>query len=419
MPKLGQTTDYVHLLRWLVKVGDTVKKGDALAEVETDKTTMDLECFAAGIVLRIEGAEDSDIPVGTVVAVIGEPGERVEGGSTPRPAPTHAALDAAAVTATAPAVSPVPAPSASPPPTHGGGKPRGPADSTSGHIRASPVVRHLAEKWNIDLAAVHGTGPAGAITEKDLTEFRQGAERTTGAAQGAEAGQVTGATQVAGAALSDRQKRLGKLLVESTTTIPHYYLQATVFCDRLVAAREHAKRAGGDRLTVDALLIWAAARAIARFPGINRHLRGETLHVPAHVNIAVATSVGDDLVAPVVRDADRKDATQINREVLDLTAKARDGKLERSDTVDATFTVSNLGRYAVDAFQAIITPLQSAILAVGRIQKRVDIGTDGSSRIRPACTICVSFDHRVINGAQGAEFLTEVKRIIEEEISES
>lgn len=377
MPKLGQTTDYVHLLRWLVKVGDTVKKGDALAEVETDKTTMDLECFAAGTVLRIAGAEDTDIPVGTVVAVVGEPGERVEDGSTPQSVPTPSAPDA--------------------------GKPRGPAATTAGSTRASPMVRHLAEKWNIDLAAVRGTGPAGMITEKDLTAFREGGAQE----------------KTAEPVLSDRQRRLGKLLVESTTTIPHYYLQATVFCDRLVAARDHAKQAGRDRLTVDALLIFAAARAIARFPGINRHIRGEALHAPAHVNIAFATSVGDELVAPVIRDADRKDLTQINREVLGLAAKARNGELERSDTADATFTVSNLGRYAVDAFQAIITPLQGAILAVGRIQDRIDIGADKSTRIRPACTVCVSYDHRIINGAQGAEFLTEVKRIIEEEISES
>jgi pyruvate dehydrogenase E2 component (dihydrolipoamide acetyltransferase) len=383
MPKLGQTTDFVHLLRWLVKVGDTVKKGDALAEVETDKTTMDLECFAAGTVLRITGAEDSDIPVGAVVAVIGEPGERLDEGSARQPATESIPQSA----------------------DSGTEKPRGTGAASSTPTRASPVVRHLAEKWHIDLGAVHGTGPAGTITEKDLTAYRDAAMT----------GKITGETPV----LSDQQRRLGKLLAESKSTIPHYYLYATVFCDRLVAAREHAKQAGNGRLAVDAVLVFAVARAIARFPGINRHLRGEELRSPAHANVAFAASVSDDLVAPVIHDADRKEIAQINREVMDLAEKARNRRLERSDTADATFTVSNLGRYAVDAFQAIITPGQGAILAAGRIQDRLYIGADKATRVRPACTICVSYDHRVINGAQGAEFLTEVKRIIEEEISES
>ncbi|MGA2479193.1 MAG: dihydrolipoamide acetyltransferase family protein [Spirochaetia bacterium] len=383
MPKLGQTTDFVHLLRWLVKVGDTVKKGDALAEVETDKTTMDLECFAAGTVLSITGAEDSDIPVGAVVAVIGEPGERIEAGSAWQPATDSTQRSA----------------------DSGTEKPRGTGTASSAQTRASLVVRHLAEKWHIELSAVHGTGPGGMVTEKDLTTYRDAASTGTGAAEPP--------------VLSDQQRRLGKLLAESKSTIPHYYLYATVFCDRLVAARERAKQGGSGRLTVDAVLIYAVARAIARFPGINRHLRGEELRSPAHVNVAFAASVSDDLVAPVIHDADRKEIAQINREVMDLAEKARKGRLERSDTAEATFTVSNLGRYAVEAFQAIITPGQGAILTAGRIQDRLYIGANKSTRVRPACTVCVSYDHRVINGAQGAEFLTEVKRFIEEEISES
>ena len=370
MPKLGQTSDEVHLIRWHVMAGDTVKKGDPLCEVENDKTTMDLESFADGTVLRLMVPPDSVVSAGAVIALIGEPGEVETGSPTPEAPPTPP-VDIGAPEST-----------------------RRHAEST---VTATRLVRHLAEKRGIDLASVRGTGPSGLVVVKDL-------EAPAAAAQGATV------------ALSGQQLQLGRLLAESKARVPHYYVESRFLCERLVELRERKRAREGDTPAVDSLFILAAAAVLRRFSRINSSFRDGNLHASDRINVAFAVSVRDELFAPVVRDADGKNLEEIDRDVRRLTAKARDGRLDREDISDATFTISNLGMYAVDSFQAIITPPQVAVLAIGRIRKVMDVEDNNSFRVRPACSVWGSFDHRAVNGAQGAEFLQALKRFVEEEI---
>ena len=371
MPKLGQTSEEVHLIRWHVTAGDTVRKGDPLCEVENDKTTMDLESFADGTVLRLVAQPDSVVSAGAVIALIGEPGEVTAGNPAPEAPPTPP-VDVLA--------------------------PESPRRHAENTVTATRLVRHLAEKRGIDLASVRGTGPSGLVVIKDL-------EAPKAAAPGA------------AAALSEQQLQLGRLLAESKARVPHYYLESTFLCERLLELREKRRAREGDTPAVDSLFILAVAAVLRRFARINSSFRDGSLHPSDRINIAFATSVGDELFAPVVRDADRKNLEEIDRDVRRLTAKARNGRLEREDIFDATFTISNLGMYPVDSFQAIITPPQVAVLAIGRIRRIMDVEDNNSFRVRPVCSVWGSFDHRAVNGAQGAEFLQALKRFVEEEIN--
>ena len=348
MPKLAQTSEEVRLLRWHVKVGDSVKKGDPLCEVENDKTTMDLESFADGIVLRLLAAPESEVTAGTVIALIGEPGEETAE-MTPEAAPQ-------------PLQRPQPQAQA----------PRQPTETA----RATRLIRNLAQKRGIDLAAVRGTGPAGLVTRKDL-------EAVGSKVEAAPAAPAAAAAEEATIPLSDQQLQLGRLMTEGKARIPHYYLESTILCDRLLELREKRRARDGDKPAVDSFFILAVARVLWRLPRINSSFRDGSLHSSGQVNIAFATSVGDELSSARGSGADRKNLEEIDRDVRRLTAKARNGRLEREDIFDATFTISNLGMYPVDSFQAIITPPQVAVLAIGRIRRIMDVEDNNSFRVRP------------------------------------
>ncbi len=377
MPKLGQTTEEVHLVRWLVAVGGSVRRGDPLCEVENDKTTMEMESFAEGTILRLLVPDGSTVNAGTAIAIIGQPDEKLlESPAEPGPAP-DAASSSAGPTLDARLT---------------------PSGALPGGRRASRLVRNLAQKRGIDLASVHGTGPAGLITRKDLD--------SGGPAQ-------LGPTRIP---LSDHQLQVGRLMSASASSIPSFSLEATILCDRLLDLRERKKTAHGEKLSIDTLFISAVTAILSRMPRINSSFQDGNLYAHNEINIAFAVSAHDELFAPVIHAADRMDMEEIDRQVRWLAAKARNDKLERADITGATFTISNLGMYPVDSFQAIITPPQVAVVAIGRIRRIMDIDASSSFRIRPACTIWGSFDHRAVNGAQGAEFLQAVKQHIEEEI---
>jgi len=391
MPRLAQTSEEVRLVRWHVTVGDPVKKGDPLCEVENDKTTMDLESFAEGTVLKLLVAADSEVTAGTIIALIGEPGEMTADVLPPQRTEEDSQGDAVDASS---------------------------SDRPAETAKASRLVRHLAEKRGIDLTSVRGTGPAGIIVMKDLDAPSRGVPVSShDAASRTEAPDgTTSQAELTRIPLSDQQLLLGRLLAESKTRIPHYYLESTVLCDRLMDLRQRKRTRDGDKLAVDTLFIFAVASVLPRLPRINSSFHEGSLHTSEEINIAFATSVHDELRAPVVRAADKKNLEEIDREVKWLTAKARNNKLERVDNADATFTISNLGMYPINSFQAIITPPQVAVLAIGRIRKIMDIDDNNSFRIRPACTVSGSFDHRAVNGAQGAEFLQALKRFVEEEM---
>jgi pyruvate dehydrogenase E2 component (dihydrolipoamide acetyltransferase) len=411
MPRLSQTTDEVRLLNWLVQEGDRVNKGDSLCEVETDKVTMSVESFGGGIVLKLLAEPDTVVDAGTVIALLGEQGEEAPAGygmsggkkasagptAAERSVRTHGSAEDESVSRPGEQVEATPAA-------------RGPA----GSVRATKLVQNLARKRGIDLATVRGTGPRGLITKRDLEEQASaarppGAPVSGGAAEAAEKAAPGGEI-----ALSAHQRAVARSLSMSKREIPHYYLKTRVIADVLKKRREELTGADGGRLSVDSFFVYALARALAEMPRLNGYFRDNllVLHRGVHVNVAMAA--GEELYAPVVRDADRKSLEEIDRELRRLGAKARSGKLEPEDVAGGSFTVSNLGMYPVEEFVPIINPPQSGIVAVGRMKRELIVEENDVMRVRTVCTVTGSFDHRVVNGAQGAAFLQRLKMQLEE-----
>jgi pyruvate dehydrogenase E2 component (dihydrolipoamide acetyltransferase) len=417
MPRLSQTTDEVRFLSWLVGEGDEVRRGDRLCEVETDKVTTEVESFAEGTVLRLLAEPDAVIDAGTVIALLGEKGEQVpEGYAAPgangsiegRPATRkHGAPESVMAQGTEEASR--------------GGKPVGEdqlriepaARGHAGGIRATKLVQNLSRKRGIDLASVRGTGPRGLITKRDLEEHEKTREAATshppGAPQAAGAG-----TPGAETALSTHQRAVARSLSMSKREIPHYYLKTRIVVDALVRKREELRREDGSRLSVDSFFVHALARVLAEMPRMNGYFRDNklVLHRGIHINAAIAA--GEELYAPVVRDANRKSVEEIDRELRLLAAKARSGKLEPEDVTGGSFTLSNLGMYPVEEFVPIINPPQAGIVALGRMGRELVVEAGDTMRVRTLCTVTGSFDHRIVNGVQGAVFLQRLKTLMEE-----
>ena len=398
MPRLSQTTDEVRLIRWLVAVGDSVRKGQALCEVENDKTTMEVESFAAGTVLRLEGEPDAIVAAGTLIAVLGEAtatavretGERVE-------APTVGAASAAPRAPAAASAAPAPV-----------------APAPAAGVRATPLVRNLARKHGVELARVRGTGARGLITREDLDAHLRAGRGRDAEVPAPPAPSAPGAA--AEVPLSVHQRAVARAVTLSKTQVPHYYLKVRVGADRLLAWRQANRRADGEKVSVDAVLVWSCARALTRHPRLNGTFAGERLLLVPHADVGVAVAAGEELHVPVVRQAQAKDIREIDRELALLVAKAKAGRLQSAELSGGSFTLTNLGMYPVEEFAAVLNAPQLAILAAGRIGKELAVAEDGSFRARSAVTLTGSFDHRGVNGAQGAAFLAEIKRILEEEL---
>jgi pyruvate dehydrogenase E2 component (dihydrolipoamide acetyltransferase) len=428
MPHLSQTTEEVRLIRWLVKEGDTVSRGEALCEVENDKTTMEVESFAPGTVLQLYGEPDSLIEAGTVIALLGEPRERASAAAGKRekaapereqpsgvaePAPT--APDAASPAAWA-AVSTAVSPTLSPAGTSVKGAGReaavGSAVRTLGPlpagVRATHLVQNIARKRGIDLARLRGSGARGLITKKDLETFLE--ESTARAV----APPVSAAAHTG--TLSEHQAALGRNLQAAKSQIPHYYLTMRIDCEALLSIREASRRPDGQKRSLNAILLHAVARALRRHPRCNALFRSGQLQVSPEINLGLAMAADQELYVPVIRQADSKGIDTIDQELQGLLEKVQSGRLKPEDSRDGTFTVSNLGMYPVEQFTAIINPPQVAILAFGRIGRALEVDESGAIRVRSVCTVSGSFDHRALNGAQAAAFLGEVKKIIEEEL---
>ncbi len=346
MPALGVSQDTGKILRWIRSEGDTVAKGDPLMEIETDKVTVEIESPASGTLAGVSAPEGADVPVGQPVAVILAEGESV-------PA----------------AVAPVEAP-------------------RPGRRLASPKARRLAQERGVDLDALAGSGPHGAVVAADL---------------GSAAPEPPTTTLVrAGGAI---WQRMAERTTASWQSIPHFYLERDVDAGQLNAWRETVrKREGYERLTHTDLLIKVAATALRRHPRVNGS--------DGDVNVGIAVAVEDGLVVPVVHEADRLDLREIAERRIEIVAAAREGKLKPEHVTGGTFTISNLGMFGIDAFQAIVNAPQAAILAVGRIADRV-VAVDGQPAVRPRLTLSVSFDHRVVDGARGAGFVETLADLIE------
>ena len=424
MPALSPTMETGTLAKWLVKEGDPVSSGDVIAEIETDKATMEVESIDEGTVGRIlvaEGAEE--VPVGQLIAVLLEEGEDAgaladvaDGGGAPAPAP-----EPAQQAATEPAQQAAPAPAK----TNGGTAPAAPVAADGDRVKASPLARRIAKQMGLDLSAVKGSGPHGRIVKRDL----ESVEPTLAAAPAA--APPPAAVAAPGPApeyappegvpfeevkLPGMRKVIARRMTESKQTVPHFYLTIECAIDALLAQRKqlNAKlEAQGVKLSVNDFVIRASALALKQVPTANVQYAGDKMYRFDRQDISVAVAVENGLVTPVIRDAGSKGLATISQEMKALAAKARDGKLMPEDYQGGTFSISNLGMYGIREFGAVINPPQGAILAVGAGEQRPVI-RDGAVAVATMMNCTLAVDHRALDGAIGAEFLAAFKTLIED-----
>ncbi len=424
MPKMSDTMEEGTLVSWQKKVGDKVKSGDILAEVETDKATMELEAYEDGTLLYIGIKEGEAVPVDGIIAVIGEEGANVEAllarenGEVP------------AETAAAPAT---PA-QASAPAVNGSEKAVSQADSNE-RVKASPLAKRLADEKGINLSEVAGSGDNGRIVKRDVDEFKpsaQGSAPAPAAAPSAQpapgvgtpAAKAEAPAQAAPASgdfvdtpISQMRKTIARRLSESLFTAPHFYVTMEINMDKAMALRPQLNEVATAKISFNDMVIKACAVALKQHPAVNSAWLGDKIRKYNYVNIGVAVAVDEGLLVPVIREADKKTLSAISGEVKDLAGKAKDKKLQPKDWEGNTFSVSNLGMFGVDEFTAIINPPDSCILAIGAIKKVAAFKEDGTVYPTNIMKVTLSADHRVVDGATAAQFLLTVKKLLEEPMS--
>ncbi len=417
MPALSPTMEEGTLAKWLVKVGDTVNSGEIMAEIETDKATMEFEAVDEGTIVAIlveEGSEN--VAVGTVIAMLAEEGEDIGDVSEPSDAPapsTPAEPEPAAEAPAAPATAPAPAPAAKPTPA-----------SSEGRIVASPLAKRIAEQKGVDLSQVTGSGPNGRIVKADVEGSSASAARTASAsasaAQPAAAPTPSmspddGGAPYAEAKLNNVRKVIARRLTEAKQQIPHIYLTVDVQLDALLKLRKELNaslEADGVKLSVNDLIIKALARSLQREPQCNVSFQGDVMHEYSRQDISVAVAAPSGLITPVIRDAGRKGLAEISTEMKELAGKARDGKLMPHEYQGGTASLSNLGMFGTKHFDAVINSPQGMILAVGAGEQRPAV-VDGALGIATVMTVTGSFDHRAIDGVDGAKLLAQFQSLIE------
>ena len=416
MPRLSDTMTEGVIASWQKNVGDTVKKGEVLAEIETDKATMELESYKNGKLLYQGAKVGEKIQVNDLLCIIGDDGFDVVGTVAALKNPGAAA--AAPVLATKEEAKPA-ATVASPAPA------AQPAVVNEGRIFASPLAKKVAAEKGIDLKYVQGSGDNGRIVKEDIDNFKPTAVPTAvAAAPTAETPVVAAKAPVATSygvesfeevPVSQMRKVIARRLSESLFTAPHFYLTMSIDMDAAIAARTKINENAKSKISFNDLVLKATAVALKQHPKINSSWLGDKIRTNYHVNIGVAVAVEDGLLVPVVRFADTKTLSQINAEVKDYAQKAKDKKLQPSDWEGSTFTISNLGMFGIDQFTAIINPPDACILAVGGISQE-PVVKNGQVVPGNVMRVTLSCDHRVVDGATGAAFLQTLKSLLEEPV---
>jgi len=408
MPQLSDTMVEGVVAGWFKKVGDTVAAGEILAEIETDKATMEFESFYDGVLLHIGVEQGKAVPVNTLLAIIGEKGEDVskilaeqgsasveakeEKATSPSPAPVQE-TKVEAPKAVAQPVTPVAAPVYS---------------SEDGRIHASPLAKKLAEERGVDLRAVAGTGEGGRIVKRDIDHYVP----YTPAQGGGSFVSVPGVESFKDETVSQMRKTIARRLAESKFTAPHFYITMDIDMDNAMNIRTQLNSTGKSKISFNDMVVRAVALSLRQHPVINSSWRGDFIRRNEHVHIGVAVAVDEGLLVPVVRFADSKSLTQIGAEVKDFAQKAKDKKLQPADWEGNTFTISNLGMFGVESFTAIVNTPDSCILAVGGI-KAIPVIKNGQVVPGNVMNVTLSCDHRVVDGASGAGFLNTFKAFME------
>ena len=425
MPRLSDSMEEGTILRWIKSPGDEVALGDELVEIETDKANMVYEAPEAGTLIEIVADENDTLEIGQVIARIGEPGEKPseDGGSAAGPSEAKEGGDRApeASSAPAPAASP-PEPAPTPPtPVRGEG---------DGRVKASPIARRIAGEKGLDLADLTGSGPGGRIVKADVE--RATAAGPAPAAAPTSAPPATPAAPTSGAAerpetakgsvahedLTKLQQTVARRMAESKATAPHFYLTAEIDMSRAVEARSALKASAGDGDVVPSfndMVVKACAIALRDHPRANGAYRDGRLELYSRINVGVAVAAQDALVVPTVFDADRKGLRQIAAETRALAQRVREGTVTPPELSGGTFTVSNLGMFGIDSFSAVINPPQAGILSVGSITEK-PVVRDGGITTAHLMSATLACDHRILYGADGAQFLDRIRALLEEPV---
>jgi pyruvate dehydrogenase E2 component (dihydrolipoamide acetyltransferase) len=415
MPRLSDTMERGTVARWAKKEGDSIAEGDVLADIETDKATMELESYETGVLLKILVQEGESAELGAPIALVGEAGETVEAPQGNGDAPAEAEAEPAPAETAAQASVPQPARSA-----NGGG-----GEGGNIELRASPIARRMAADAGLDLRqlAGKGSGPDGRIVKVDIE--RLAAEGVTARASAAPpttprsappAAPVPAAWEgVEGKPPSAMQRAVARRMTESKQNVPHFYLQSEVDMTRAIELRREINRSlgeGGTKVSINDLIIRACAVSLIEHPQFHRSWLGDRIVQHEHAHVGIAVALDDGLIVPVLRDADRMTLTEIAAATKDIVARARGGKVRQREIEGGTFTVSNLGMFGVTSFEAIINPPEPGILAVGRTIERPVI-VDGQVVGRPIMAVTLSVDHRAASGADGARLLQSIVRRLE------
>ena len=408
MPKLSDTMTVGTLVKWLKNEGDAVTNGDMIAEVETDKATMEVECFEEGVLIKQYAEAGAEVPVGGAIAAIGEAGE-----SAPEVAATATAPSASEEPEAASTPAPVtPEPAAAPEITAAEPPPAPAPAVSSTRIKASPVARKMAAQKGIDLSAVQGSGPGGRIVKEDILQAGESPSKVSST--------PTATLEALTVPVSNMRKSIAKALVASKTQAPHFYLQIEVDGAPLAKFRAALNKKyadlpveqGGNKFTVNDLTLKAAAEAVRQVPAINRSW-GESIVQHGTVQLAFGVAIDDGLVTPVIPSAETKSLHQISAEAKALIKKARNKKLAPNEMSGSTLTVTNLGMFGISDFYGIINPSNAAILSVGATIKRPVVDEHNQIVIGHTMKVGLSGDHRVIDGAVGAQYLQALKNILE------
>jgi pyruvate dehydrogenase E2 component (dihydrolipoamide acetyltransferase) len=412
MPKLSDTMTEGVVAEWHKKIGDTVANGELIAEIETDKATMEFESFYDGVLLHIGVEKAKAAPVNAILAIIGQAGEDISGllsQQATSAAVTETPVAETLVQAESPVVaSPVERPAAVAPvaPVTTNSAPV----TSDGRVFASPLAKKLAEEKGINIHQVHGTGDGGRIVKRDVDHYVPYTPATTTfTATSSMEESYTDET------VSQMRKVIARRLAESKFTAPHFYLTVEVNMENAIAARKVLNAQEGVKVSFNDMVVKAVAMSLKKHPAINSSWLGDIIRRNHHVHIGVAVAVEDGLLVPVVRFADTKGLAQIGEEVKSFAQKAKDKKLQPSDWEGNTFTISNLGMFGIDSFTAIVNPPDSCILAVGGISE-VPVVKNGQVVPGNIMKLTLSCDHRVVDGASGASFLQTLKGYLEQPV---
>jgi pyruvate dehydrogenase E2 component (dihydrolipoamide acetyltransferase) len=404
LPRLGQGMESGTIVKWLKSEGDKVEKGEPLYELDTDKVTQEVEADASGVLLKIS-VQDGEVEVGRTIAVIGEAGEKVE-----EPAEAKVADDKQEEAVKRP--------------VRVGGPVEGvrenrealptPIERTDGRVKASPLARRIARERGIDLGTVAGTGPEGRVVAEDVERAAASGPPVAATVTALPSGPETRPQEVEVQQLSSMRKTIARRLTEAWQA-PVFQLGVTVDMERAQAVRAKLVElhADGAKPTLSDLLTKVCAAALMRHRAVNALYKGDEIELYPTANVGIAVAVPNGLVVPVIRSSERLSVAEIANARAELVERARSGKLQQGDLDGGTFTISNLGMYGIERFIAVLNPPQAAILAVGSVEDRV-VAVDGQAVVRPRMEITLTCDHRAVDGATGAEFLTTVKQFLEE-----